>query len=76
MTISTFSWEGSSNPNDPSGVACFKVGNESVTILMDNFAQAAKLNGLIEKACDLTKQRLIDRATNGISDLLKGYRYD
>jgi len=71
----SFSWEASGNPNDPSGVACFKVGNESVTVAMDNFAQAAKLNRLIEKACDLTKQGLIDRATNGISYLLKGYRY-
>jgi hypothetical protein len=71
----SFSWEASGDPNDPSGVAGFKVGNESVTVLMDNFPQAAKLNRLIGEACDLTKQRLIDRATSGISDLLKGYRY-
>ena len=76
MTISSFSWEASGDPNDPSGVACFKVGNESVTVLMDDFAQAARLNRLIEEACDLARQRLIDRTTNGISDLLKGYRYD
>jgi hypothetical protein len=74
--ITSFSWTASSNPSDPSGIACFKVGNESVTVAMDNFVQAAKLNLLIEKACGLTKQRLIDRATNGISDLLRGYRYD
>ena len=43
---------------------------------MEDFAQAAKLNRLIEKACDLTQQRLIGRATYGISDLLKGYCYD
>ena len=71
----SFSWEASGNPNDPSGVACFKVGDESVTVLMNNFAQAAKFDRLIEKACDLTKQKLIGRATNGISDLLKGCRY-
>lgn len=75
MTISSFSWEASGNPNDPTGVACFRVGDESVTVLMDDFAQAARLNRLIEEACDLTKQRLIDRATDGISDLLKGYRH-
>jgi hypothetical protein len=78
MSISniSFSWEGSDNPNDPSGVACFKVGRESVTVGMDNFAQAAKLERLIEKACDITKQLLLNRATDGISLLLKGYRYD
>lgn len=71
-----FSWEGTDNPNDPSGVACFKVGSESVKVLMQDLPQALKLLRLIEKACDWQKQQTIDRAISGLSDLLNNYRYD
>jgi hypothetical protein len=71
-----FSWESSGNCDDLSGIARFAVGHESVTIAMDNFAQAAKLNRLFRKACDWEKQQTIDCAISGISSLLHGYRYD
>ena len=71
-----FSWKGSDNPNDPSGVACFKVGSESVKVLMQDLPQALKLFRLIEKACDWQKQQTIDRAVFGLTDLLNHYRYD
>jgi hypothetical protein len=71
-----FSWESSGNVDDLSGIARFAVGHESVTVAMDNFAQAAKLNRLFEKACDWEKHQTIDRAIGGISNLLHGYRYD
>lgn len=72
----TFHWEGTGNPNDPSGVAKYTVGHHTVAIIMDSFPQAHMLNRLIEKACDLSKQKAIDRAIYGISDLLKSQRYD
>ena len=71
-----FSWTSSGNVDDLSGIARFAVGHESVTIAMDNFAQAAKLNRLFRKACDWEKQQTIDCAISGISSLLHGYRYD
>lgn len=50
-----FTWVGSGNPNDPSGVARFVVGHESVTVAMRSFREAYSLSRLIEKACDRTK---------------------
>lgn len=77
VMTSTFSfhWEASSNPSDPSGVALFTVGSESVSIVMNSFSEAEKLRHLIEKACDRSKQRAIDRAVSGISELLKNHIY-
>jgi hypothetical protein len=72
----SFQWEGSSNPNDPSGVARFKVRGQSVSIVMHSFLNAEKLRSLIEKACDISKQQTIDRAVSQITDLLKTHRYD
>ena len=71
-----FSWESSGNPNDPSGVAKFKVGAESVAVLMIDFREALKLDRLIQKACDRTKQQVIDRALLDISRILKEHRYN
>lgn len=42
----TLSWEAVDNPSDPSGVARFTFGNQSVAIVMNNFSQAAKLQGV------------------------------
>jgi hypothetical protein len=70
------SWEGTDNPNDPSGVACFKVGSESVNVLMQDLPQALKLFRLIEKACAWQKQQTIDRAISDLTGLLNSHRYD
>lgn len=64
-----FSWEGTDNPNDPSGVACLTVGSESVTVPMHSLPEAAKLCRLIEKACNWQKQQTIDRAISRLSNL-------
>ena len=69
-------WEGTDNPNDPSGVAKYTVGHLTVLVIMDSLAHAQQLSRLIEKACDLSKQKAINRAIWGISDLLKSQRYD
>jgi hypothetical protein len=71
-----FFWEGTDNPNDPSGVARFILGDESVAVAMNNFTEAAGLNKLIERACFISRQQVIDRAIVGLSDLLHRYRYD
>lgn len=72
----SFRWEGTGNPNDPSGVALFTVGSESVSIAMHSFSEAGKLRRLIEKACERSKERAINRAVSGISELLKTHLYD
>jgi hypothetical protein len=56
------SWEGTDNPNDPSGVARLSVGLESIALPMNDWAHAAKLCKLIEKACEWEKQNAIHRA--------------
>lgn len=71
-----FSWEASGNPNDPSGVARYKVDDESVCVAMLSFKQALKLDRLIQKACDLSREQLIERSLIDISDLLNRYRYN
>lgn len=71
-----FFWEGTDNPNDPSGVARFKVGMESVTVPMHSLPEALKLSRLIEKACDRSKQKAIKRAADCISRLLTEQRYN
>lgn len=72
----SFRWEGTGSPNNPSGVALFTVGSESVSIAMHSFSEAVKLRRLIEKACDRSKERAINRAVSGISELLKNQLYD
>lgn len=72
----SFQWEGSGNPNDPSGVALLIVGSESVSIQFDNFSQVGKLQRLIKKACDRSKHLAIEQAVSGISNLLKEHLYD
>jgi hypothetical protein len=74
--VFSFRWEGNDNPNDPSGIALFTVGSESVSIVFNNFSQAGKLRHLIEKACERSKHRAIERAVSGISNLLKEHLYD
>ena len=76
MTDLTFSWRASGDRNDPSGVATFSVGYESVDIGMNNFAEAGKLLRLIEKASDREQQRFIDRALISVTRSLNDYRHD
>lgn len=71
-----FFWEGTDNPNDPSGVAQFKVGMQSVSVPMHSLPEALKLSRLIEKACDRSRQKAIDRAADGILRLLTEQRYN
>lgn len=72
----SFQWEGTDNPNDPSGVALLTVGSESVSIQFNNFSQAGKLQRLIKKACDRSKEQTIHKALFKISNSLKDYLYD
>jgi len=72
-----FTWEGSDNPSDPSGVAHFSISDVgSVAVGMNNCAQALKLNSLIEKACQRAKQDELDRVYFGIFDFLNRTSHD
>lgn len=71
-----FTWASSGDPGNPSGVARFVVGHESVTIAMPSFREAYRLSRLIEKACDRAKQQTIDWAIASVSSLLDTHRHD
>jgi len=73
--IVSFKWEGSENPNDPSGVVHFACGARRLSFGMNDFTQATRLDGLIRAACDRSKWEAIDRALLGISETLKQQRY-
>ena len=71
-----FSWKGNDNPNDPSGVATFKVDDESISIVMNKLSEANKLCRLVETACAREKQRAIEITIRKTYALLNESRYD
>lgn len=56
-----FSWRGTDNPNDPSGVATFKCNMLSVTVAMDDFATASKLSSMMHSSYQTGRNDAIDR---------------
>jgi hypothetical protein len=71
-----FQWEGTDNPNDPSGVATLKCNGISVNVGLNDFATASRLSYLLHAAYQLGKNDAIDRATQTIPQLLNEQRYD
>jgi len=45
-----FSWEGSDNPNDPSGIATFRCDGIKMSVALDEFVQGSKLATLFDLA--------------------------
>jgi hypothetical protein len=43
-----FSWEGSDNPNDPSGIATFRCDGIKMSVSLDEFTQGSKLATLFD----------------------------
>jgi hypothetical protein len=72
----TFQWEGTDNPNDPSGVATFKCGGRRVSAIFHDFVTASKLSGLIGAAYERGKHDAINKAKLTIPKLLDEQRYD
>ena len=54
-----FQWEGTDNPNDPSGVATFKCDGISVSIGLNDFSEASRLSYLMRSAYQLGKNDII-----------------
>ncbi len=72
----TFSWEGTDNPNDPSGVAVFGRDRFIVRVGLNNFSDASRLFYLIKSAYEKGKHDAIDRAVSTIPTLLNNQRYE
>lgn len=71
-----FQWEGTDNPNDPSGVASFKCNGVKVSAIFHDFVTASKLSYLIGAAYECGKHDAINRAKLAIPKLLDEQRYD
>lgn len=71
-----FLWEGTDNPNDPSGVATFKCDGMQVTVALSDFATASRLSYLIRSAYQKGRHDAIDRAKLTVPRLLDEQRYD
>jgi hypothetical protein len=72
----SFSWEGTDNPNDPSGVAKFGCDGIVTRVALSDFATAGKLSYLLKTAYEKGRHDAIDRARSTISSLLKSQLYD
>jgi hypothetical protein len=72
----TFSWEGTYNPNDPSGVAVFGGDGITVRVELNNFSEASRLFYLIKSAYEKGRHDAIDRAVSTIPTLLNNQRYE
>ena len=71
-----FSWEGTDNPNDPSGVAILKCNGVSVSVELNDFVTASKLSYLLHAAYQLGRSDAIDRVAHAIPRFLNEQRYD
>jgi hypothetical protein len=69
-------WEGTDNPNDPSGVATFKCDGVKVSAIFHDFVTASKLSYLIGAVYERGKHDAINKAKLTISKLLEEQRYD
>jgi hypothetical protein len=72
----SFSWEGTDNPNNPSGTAEFGCDGSKLRIALGNFAEASKLSYLIKSAYEKGRQDAIDRIQLTIPRFLNDQRYD
>jgi hypothetical protein len=70
-----FQWEGTGNPNDPSGVATYKCGFIKVSAIFHDFATASKLSTLIGAAYECGKHDAINKAKLTISKFLDEQLY-
>jgi hypothetical protein len=57
-----FQWEGTDNPNDPSGVATFKCDGRKVSAIFHDFVTASELSHLISAAYERGKHDAINTA--------------
>lgn len=71
-----FSWEGSENPDDPSGIATLRCNGVCATVRLNDFATASRLSYLLGAVYQLGWSNAIDRAILTTSKLLNEQRYD
>jgi len=71
-----FDWEGTDNPNDPSGVAVFRCDGVQVRVALNDFVTASKFSYLLHSAYQRGRMDAIDRAYSAIPRLLDEQRYD
>jgi hypothetical protein len=62
----SFSWEGSDNPNDPSGIATFRCDGIKMSVALDDFTQGSKLATLFDLTYKKGWKDAIDRAQRAV----------
>jgi len=65
-SLVNFSWEGTDNPNDPSGVATFRCDGIKMSVALDNFVQGSKLATLFDLAYKRGWEDAINQAKRAI----------
>jgi hypothetical protein len=60
----SFFWEGTDNPNDPSGVATFRCDGIKVSVVLDEFVQGSRLASLFDLAYKKGREDAIAQAKN------------
>ena len=70
MNRISFSWEGSEDPDDLSGIAMFGCGRHFVRTVMSEFAAATILLDLLELAYETGKHDAVDNLRPAMSRLL------
>lgn len=62
----SFSWEGTDNPNDPSGEATFRCDGIKMSVALDEFVQGSRLATLFDLAYKKGRQDAITQAQNTV----------
>jgi hypothetical protein len=60
----SFSWEGTDNPNDPSGVATFRCDGIKMSVELDEFVQGSNLATLFDLVYKKGREDAIAQAKN------------
>lgn len=65
----SFSWEGTDNPNDPSGVATFRCDGIKMSVALDEFVQCSKFATLFDLAYKKGREDAIVQAKHFFSKI-------
>ena len=72
----TFTWEGTDNPNDPSGVAVFCCDDIKVSVALNDFVTASRLSHLIYTAYEKGRSNAFDKMLAKIPRFLDEQRHE
>jgi len=61
-----FSWEGTDNPNDPSGVATFRCDGIKIPVALNEFVQGSQLAALFDLAYKKGREDAIEEVRSTV----------